>query len=1844
MKRILFSLLIHFYLSSGAQSQITVNGTTPIVETFDALNGTNLPTGWKMSAAGAGATAGWNDAGNSGSVTVSHTTNGIPSAGRIHWRGENGSGSTPSIGFYSSASYAAPNAIFAQYRNQTGSLINSVRVNYTVQRRITRIDSQTSGAPTFQLSYSTDGTTWTALSNADFGAFNSFYNSATPGSGIALGSAGKTVTITELSIPINGHLYLRWNVLTLHSGVHWGLGLDNVTFQVTGTAPAQMHWIGDDTTRGGAGTWAGNGGTSWSNSDIDGNPGVSWDPSRTAQFGGSEPSMVTISGNVSANLGAVFLASGSSLTGGNLVLGGPNRAANTFTVADGVFLTLDTTVEGINGFAKDGEGTLLVSRGLHYSGGTDILKGSVILAGSGAFTSGAGSLGGGNVSISSGASLLLGNNLAIPNSAALILANGASIDLGFTPGTMEVVASLTINGTRQPDGTHGASRSGAQYINDSNFTGTGLLYAGTPPGDPNSLFWVGDDPVLGGQGSWQSSGGNSWALVDADIPGTPWDENKTAVFGGIDSPVATLDESIPVARGIRFRTSGTTLTGGTLLLTANLTASNRLEVEEGSAATIQSNIAGSSGFTKSGEGTLILSGAMSYTGGCVISNGTLAVSSTGSLGEGTITIVPTSSADSILLLENPNAIPDSATLALTSSGAYAGRVHLSYPSSEVEALQSLVLDGVDQPAGSYGATGSGAQYVSDVFFSGSGMLLVGSSSRIEATGNLTALATTYGTSSTTGSFSFAASGLKAAAIITPPPAFEVSTDASFASNIGSNASPLVVGSAGDIPSTSVYVRLSSTASAGTYTGIIQLSSPQSAGAAVPTAPSQVLPKPLGITAPSITSRVYDGSNAPASTSAGTLSGLVGSQQLGVTAVASAYPATAVGTYPSVSVSYILRDGANGGVASNYSLASSTAPASVTQRPVQISGLSPVDKVYDGTTSVTINGSATLASAISGDDIRLEGTATFAFAQANAGSNVPINTTGLSLAGSSSSNYELSPTTLAANILKAPQTITFPEIPAKFSTDEAFVLSASASSGLEPSYSSSNPAVATVDGSTVTILSAGNTILTANQSGDQNYEAALPVSRTLTINASFKGRFDFEPHDGTSPDFAYNGSAIPKVTVGNLRIVGMNATSNDPNLSASWPCTGPLNANGVASASLTGTPNPAAYFEFTLLAESGYALSNARLRFGFGRETNGPRQFQWRASADGFTNPLSVAQAANDSGSNALPPHEIFGNEFRVSDDLFFDGDPISDSVFSEVVSTSPNRSSMTFRFYAYGAEAASAAARLTRFLDFVVDVTPSANTVPGAPNLEVTSNSNQLRLAYTAPEGSVTGYEYSLDAGQNWTVTETATPTSPITINNLVNGQSYGVQIRALNAVGVGDASPVINAVPQPNTINGLAANDTRTINAGSYTLAVTSSSGLPVLLLSSNSAVATANGTTLSIVGSGQTTITARQPGSGDVAAAPDATQTLTVLPSTWTLLENFESLNTGDLNGQEGWSVSVGTAGGNGTAIVAEDSSNPSNSIAKLLGTHAAAHRFVANLSDHETFTLFHRFRFDNLDSSDSNSGESNVNIGLSRLTSPSAPSDFAAHFFVNPASTTPFMVRHSDFAIPNNLSVGSDTWYSAWHVLDNSNGTYKLFIQGGNQSTPVAAATSAIPDGLFSFRTPGTIQSARIYLRTLANHLAATEVDDFHFAAGTSLSTPAHAIQTFADWASERGLSGNPSSDFDGDSLSDAVELVLGTDPTVRNSTPFASQVNPDRSLTLTFTRSDESEVLGVSIEVEGSTTLSSWPLAYAVGTDSASSSSGVTISENGSGPDTVTVTIPAQGSNKLFARILVTTSNP
>ncbi len=97
--------------------------------------------------------------------------------------------------------------------------------------------------------------------------------------------------------------------------------------------------------------------------------------------------------------------------------------------------------------------------------------------------------------------------------------------------------------------------------------------------------------------------------------------------------------------------------------------------------------------------------------------------------------------------------------------------------------------------------------------------------------------------------------------------------------------------------------------------------------------------------------------------------------------------------------------------------------------------------------------------------------------------------------------EISGTVSLFEILPTPkldQTITFNALSDKMANEAPFNLTATASSNFGITYTSSNLNVATILGSTVTLVGVGTSTITASQIGNENYNPAVSVTRTLNV--------------------------------------------------------------------------------------------------------------------------------------------------------------------------------------------------------------------------------------------------------------------------------------------------------------------------------------------------------------------------------------------------------------------------------------------------------------------------------------------------------------------------------------------------------------------------------------------------------------------------------------------------------------------------------------------------------------------------------------------------------------------------
>jgi autotransporter-associated beta strand protein len=176
----------------------------------------------------------------------------------------------------------------------------------------------------------------------------------------------------------------------------------------------------------------------------------------------------------------------------------------------------------------------------------------------------------------------------------------------------------------------------------------------------------------------------------------PW---GTFDLNGYDQEIGYLHVG-STAEGVRQVTSATPA-----MLTVNQTTDK----------TFDGDLNGELGLIKAGSSQLVLAGTNSTAAGSmIVSNGTLVVAANATLGTSTNVVV----ASGTLSLQTQTAIADNAMLSID-NGA-----HLTLATGVNEEVRYLVINDIYMPVGTYGATGSGAQFINDTHFASTGMLTV----------------------------------------------------------------------------------------------------------------------------------------------------------------------------------------------------------------------------------------------------------------------------------------------------------------------------------------------------------------------------------------------------------------------------------------------------------------------------------------------------------------------------------------------------------------------------------------------------------------------------------------------------------------------------------------------------------------------------------------------------------------------------------------------------------------------------------------------------------------------------------------------------------------------------------------------------------------------------------------------------------------------------------------------------------------------------------------------------------------------------------------------------------------
>ncbi len=189
-----------------------------------------------------------------------------------------------------------------------------------------------------------------------------------------------------------------------------------------------------------------------------------------------------------------------------------------------------------------------------------------------------------------------------------------------------------------------------------------------------------------------------------------------------------------------------------------------------------------------------------------------------------------------------------------------------------------------------------------------------------------------------------------------------------------------------------------------------------------------------------------------------------------------------------------------GASANYEAASPTEETfTITKAPLAV-GVENATRIYGEENPPFV---LTFSGFVNGDDaLDLDMRPTVKpVTSTSATSTSNVGTYDITVSGGTDARYEYATYSKGTlTITKAPQLITLNPITDK-KLNDVFTLPATTDAGLTISYTSSNPAVATVVGNVVTVQGLGHTDITATQAGDLNHEAAETKTQTLRVTVT-----------------------------------------------------------------------------------------------------------------------------------------------------------------------------------------------------------------------------------------------------------------------------------------------------------------------------------------------------------------------------------------------------------------------------------------------------------------------------------------------------------------------------------------------------------------------------------------------------------------------------------------------------------------------------------------------------------------------------------------------------------------------
>ena len=321
------------------------------------------------------------------------------------------------------------------------------------------------------------------------------------------------------------------------------------------------------------------------------------------------------SGALTFNGGTLQLGGSVAGLGRNIVLAG-NGNINT----NGNTTSTQGTISGAGNLTKSGTGTLIIANSSSYTGNTSVTGGTLQIAADNRLGAASGTL-----TLNNGTLQLTGT-----------LTSARDVSIGASGGTINTGGnSGTLNGVVSGSGRLTKSGSGTLTLSGTNtYTGGTTISGGVLSISDNSNLGATSGGLTLNGGTLQQTADitSSRAISLGASNGVINTQNFGGTYSGVISGTGSLTKTgsgTMSLTGANTYTGGTTvsagnLRGNTTSLQGNITNNANVTFNQVSTAGTYSGIMSGTGtLTKEGASTLILSGTNTYTGGTLVSAGTL---------------------------------------------------------------------------------------------------------------------------------------------------------------------------------------------------------------------------------------------------------------------------------------------------------------------------------------------------------------------------------------------------------------------------------------------------------------------------------------------------------------------------------------------------------------------------------------------------------------------------------------------------------------------------------------------------------------------------------------------------------------------------------------------------------------------------------------------------------------------------------------------------------------------------------------------------------------------------------------------------------------------------------------------------------------------------------------------------------------------------------------------------------------------------------------------------------------------------------------------------------------------